>query len=168
MLFLETKMYNGITLFLYSIFQSRNVMKKYFLGISISINIILLVALIIAMIMFFNMKNKVLTLVEQVKSGEYIELIKQNSEQLIPNTLKDLQAIEISDNPCEYFYQKVDTAVEYLNKNPDIIGAEAYASQLSTLKSTIDKTPSLLKDKACKKGISSFNYIIEAVQPNEK
>ncbi|WP_273804656.1 hypothetical protein [Providencia rettgeri] len=143
-------------------------MKKYFLGISITINIILIVALIIAMTMFFNMKNKALTLVEQIKSGEYIALLKQNSEQLIPNTLKELQAIEMSDNPCEYFYQKVDTAVEYLNNNPDIIGAQTYTSQLSTLKSTIDKTPSLLKNKACKKGISSFNYIIEAIQPNEE
>ncbi|EPL9570786.1 hypothetical protein MMK73_002880 [Providencia rettgeri] len=142
-------------------------MKKYFLGISITINIILVVALIIAIAMFFNMKNKVLTLVEQVKSGEYVTLLKQNSEQLIPNTLKELQAIEMSDKPCEYFYQKVDTAVEYLNNNPNIIGAQTYANQLSTLKITIDKTPSLLKNKACEKGISSFNYIIEAIQPNE-
>lgn len=142
-------------------------MKKYFLGISITINIILVVALIIAIAMFFNMKNKVLTLVEQVRSGEYVTLLKQNSEQLIPNTLKELQAIEMSDKPCEYFYQKVDTAVEYLNNNPNIIGAQTYANQLSTLKITIDKTPSLLKNKACEKGISSFNYIIEAIQPNE-
>ncbi|WP_353242361.1 hypothetical protein [Providencia sp.] len=142
-------------------------MKKYFLGISITINIILVVALIIAIAMFFNMKNKVLTLVEQVKSGEYVTLLKQNSEQLIPNTLKELQAIEMSDKPCEYFYQKVDTAVEYLNNNPNIIGAQTYANQLSTLKITTDKTPSLLKNKACEKGISSFNYIIEAIQPNE-
>ncbi|WP_369311560.1 hypothetical protein [Providencia rettgeri] len=143
-------------------------MKKYFLGISITINIMLVIALIIAMVMFFNMKNKVSTLIEQVKSGEYIELIKQNSDQLISNTLKDLQGIETSDKPCEYFYQKVDTAVDYLNNNPDIIGAKMYVNQLSALKSSIDKTPSLLKDKACKKGISSFNHIIKAIQPNEE
>lgn len=143
-------------------------MKKYFLGISIAINVVLVVALLVAIVMFFNMKNKVSTLIEQVQSGEYLELVKQNSEQLIPNAIKELQTIEMSDKPCEYFYQKVDTAVEYLGNNPSITGAEMYASQLSALKSTIDKTPSLLKDKACKKGISSFNYIIEAMQSNEE
>ncbi|HGN1705248.1 TPA: hypothetical protein ACKRTE_001079 [Providencia rettgeri] len=142
-------------------------MKKYLLGISITVNVILIVALIIATVMFFNMKNKVTTMVEQVKSGQYIELVKQNSQQLLPNSLKELKAIEASDNPCEYFYQEVDIAAEYLANNPRIIGAETYANQLKTLKNTIDKTPSILKEKACKKGISSFNYIIEAIPSTE-
>lgn len=143
-------------------------MKKYLLGISITINVILVVALVIATVMFFNMKNKVTTIIEQVKSGEYIELVEQNSQQLVTNSLKALKAVEASDNPCEHFYQKVDTAVEYLTSNPSIIGAENYASQLETLKNTIDKTPSILKEKACKKGISSINYIIDVIQPTEK
>ncbi|MGG4607363.1 hypothetical protein [Providencia sp. Me31A] len=143
-------------------------MKKYLLGISITINVVLVVALIIATVMFFNMKNKVTTMIEQVKSGEYIELVTQNSQKLLPNSLKKLTAIEASDNPCEYFYQEVDIATEYLVSNPSIIGAETYANQLKTLKNTINKTPSILKEKACKKGISSFNYIIESIPSTEK
>lgn len=143
-------------------------MKKHLLRISLAINVILVMTLVIGMIMFFNMKNKITTMVEQIKSGEYLELVKQNTEQFLPSSLKELQAIEISDKPCEYFYQKVDTAIEYLNNNPEIIGSQAYTSQLSMLKNTIDKTPSILKEKACKKGISSFNYIIETVQSEEQ
>ncbi|EMM9641094.1 hypothetical protein NTP67_13505 [Providencia rettgeri] len=139
-------------------------MKKYLLGVSIIINVILAIALITTIMMFFNIKSKINTMVEQIKSGEYIELVKQNSQQLLPDSLKELSTIEITDNPCGYFYQKVDSTVEYLNNNPDIIGAETYASQLTSLKGAIDKTPSVLKEKACRKGISSFNYIIESIQ----
>lgn len=142
-------------------------MKKYLLGISIGINIILAIALITAVVMFFNMKNKVMTIVDQVKSGEYIEQIQQQTKQLVPKTINDLKTVEISDNSCEGFYQKVDAIIEYLDNNQGIIGAETYVEQLSSVKIAIDKTPTILKEKACKKGISSINYILSTIQPDE-
>lgn len=142
-------------------------MKRYFLWISISINIILAIALIIAITLFFNMKNQVMTIVEQVKTGKYIEQVQQQTKQLIPNTLNELKTLEIDGDSCGQFYQKVDEVIEYLNNNPEIIGAQTYTDQLSSVKMAIDKTPTILKDKACKKGVSSINYIVNALQPDE-
>lgn len=142
-------------------------MKRYFLWISISINIILAIALITAITLFFNMKNQVMTIVEQVKTGKYIEQVQQQTKQLIPNTLNELKTLEIDGDSCGQFYQKVDEVIEYLNNNPEIIGAQTYTDQLSSVKMAIDKTPTILKDKACKKGVSSINYIVNALQPDE-
>ncbi|HHE6468028.1 TPA: hypothetical protein ACPFI9_000231 [Providencia rettgeri] len=142
-------------------------MKRYFLRISISINIILAIALITAITLFFNMKNQVMTIVEQVKTGKYIEQVQQQTKQLIPNTLNELKTLEIDGDSCGQFYQKVDEVIEYLNNNPEIIGAQTYTDQLSSVKMAIDKTPTILKDKACKKGVSSINYIVNALQPDE-
>lgn len=142
-------------------------MKRYFLWISISINIILTIALITSITLFFNMKNQVMTIVEQVKTGKYIEQVQQQTKQLIPNTLNELKTLEIDGDSCGQFYQKVDEVIEYLNNNPEIIGAQTYTDQLSSVKMTIDKTPTILKDKACKKGVSSINYIVNALQPDE-
>ena len=142
-------------------------MKKYLLGISITVGVILAALLIVVVIMFYNMKDKAVEILEQVKSGDYAELVKQNTENLIPESLKNLQAITVEGDQCEYFYQKVDSAIEYLNDNPDITGSEIYSNQLSTLKSTIEKTPSTFKNAACEKGISSLNYIINTVSPSE-
>ncbi|MDL9986425.1 DUF5339 family protein [Providencia rettgeri] len=142
-------------------------MKRYFLWISISINIILAIALITSITLFFNMKNQVMTIVEQVKTGKYIEQVQQQTKQLIPNTLNELKTLEIDGDSCGQFYQKVDEVIEYLNNNPEIIGAQTYTDQLSSVKMAIDKTPTILKDKACKKGVSSINYIVNALQPNE-
>lgn len=142
-------------------------MKRYFLWISISINIILTIALITSITLFFNMKNQVMTIVEQVKTGKYIEQIQQQTKQLIPNTLNELKTLEIDGDSCGQFYQKVDEVIEYLNNNPEIIGAQTYTDQLSSVKMAIDKTPTILKDKACKKGVSSINYIVNALQPDE-
>lgn len=143
-------------------------MKKYFLMLSVSINFILLVALITTIIMFFDMKGKATAIIEQVKSGEYADLIKQNTGILIPDSLKNIKPIETNGDQCKYFYEKADTAIEYLKDNPEIMGAETYSEQLSTLKNTIEKTPSVFKDTACEKGISSLNYVIETILPNEK
>ncbi|EJF7712782.1 MULTISPECIES: DUF5339 family protein [Providencia] len=142
-------------------------MKRYFLWISISINIILAIALITSITLFFNMKNQVMTIVEQVKTGKYIEQIQQQTKQLIPNTLNELKTLEIDGDSCGQFYQKVDEVIEYLNNNPEIIEAQTYTDQLSSVKMAIDKTPTILKDKACKKGVSSINYIVNALQPDE-
>ncbi|MEQ4707022.1 MULTISPECIES: DUF5339 family protein [Providencia] len=142
-------------------------MKKYLLWISISINIILAIALVIAITLFFNMKNQVMTIVEQVKSGKYIEQVQLQTKQLIPNALNELKALETDGDSCEQFYQRVDEVIESLNNNPEIIGAQTYTDQLSSVKMAIDKTPTVLKDKACKKGVSSINYIINALQPDE-
>ncbi|EOV8088962.1 hypothetical protein [Providencia rettgeri] len=142
-------------------------MKKYLLWISISINIILAVALIIAITSFFNMKNQVMTIVEQVKSGKYVEQIQQQAKQLIPNSLNELKTLKMDGDSCDQFYQKVDGVIEYLHNNPEIIGAQTYTEQLSSVKMAIDKTPTVLKDKACKSGISSINYIIDTLQPDE-
>ncbi|MEY0764142.1 DUF5339 family protein [Providencia huaxiensis] len=142
-------------------------MKKYLLWISISINIILAIALVIAITLFFNMKNQVMTIVDQVKSGKYIEQVQLQTKQLIPNALNELKALETDGDSCEQFYQRVDEVIEYLNNNPEIIGAQTYTDQLSSVKMAIDKTPTVLKDKACKKGVSSINYIINALQPDE-
>ncbi|EPJ0398133.1 hypothetical protein OKT23_00405 [Providencia rettgeri] len=142
-------------------------MKRYFLWISISINIILAIALITSITLFFNMKNQVMTIVEQVKTGKYIEQVQQQTKQLIPNTLNELKTLEIDGDSCGQFYQKVDEVIEYLNNNPEIIGAQTYTDQLSSVKMAIDKTPTILKDKACKKGVSSINYIVSALQPDE-
>ncbi len=143
-------------------------MKKYVIGIGIAV-IGVLAAVIIAVVMLFsNMKEKVTSLVDQVKSGEYGELVKQNTENLIPESLKNLQPIEGGNNQCDYFYQKVDTSIAYLKDNPDITGAEIYADQLTSLKNTIEKTPSIVRDTACEKGISSLNYIIETIAPNKQ
>ncbi|EMG6526309.1 MULTISPECIES: DUF5339 family protein [Providencia] len=142
-------------------------MKRYFLWISISINIILTIALITSITLFFNMKNQVMTIVEQVKTGKYIEQVQQQTKQLIPNTLNELKTLEIDGDSCGQFYQKVDEVIEYLNNNPEIIGAQTYTDQLSSVKMAIDKTPTILKDKACKKGVSSINYIVNALQPDE-
>ncbi|EJD6376972.1 hypothetical protein M0L12_RS07935 [Providencia rettgeri] len=142
-------------------------MKRYFLWISISINIILAIALIASITLFFNMKNQVMTIVEQVKTGKYIEQIQQQTKQLIPNTLNELKTLEIDGDSCGQFYQKVDEVIEYLNNNPEIIEAQTYTDQLSSVKMAIDKTPTILKDKACKKGVSSINYIVNALQPDE-
>ncbi|AWS51326.1 hypothetical protein V6478_001011 [Providencia rettgeri] len=142
-------------------------MKRYFLWISISINIILAIALITSITLFFNMKNQVMTIVEQVKTGKYIEQVQQQTKQLIPNTLNELKTLEIDGDSCGQFYQKVDEVIEYLNNNPEIIGAQTYTDQLSSVKMAIDKTPTILKDKACKKGVSSINYIVNALQPDE-
>ncbi|HEM8124735.1 TPA: DUF5339 family protein [Providencia rettgeri] len=142
-------------------------MKRYFLWISISINIILAIALITSITLFFNMKNQVMTIVEQVKTGKYIEQVQQQTKQLIPNTLNELKTLEIDGDSCGQFYQKVDEVIEYLNNNPEIIGAQTYTDQLSSAKMAIDKTPTILKDKACKKGVSSINYIVNALQPDE-
>ncbi|EMT6384197.1 TPA: hypothetical protein U2M54_001210 [Providencia rettgeri] len=142
-------------------------MKRYFLWISISINIILAIALITSITLFFNMKNQVMTIVEQVKTGKYIEQVQQQTKQLIPNTLNELKTLEIDGGSCGQFYQKVDEVIEYLNNNPEIIGAQTYTDQLSSVKMAIDKTPTILKDKACKKGVSSINYIVNALQPDE-
>ncbi|MEQ5203791.1 hypothetical protein ABN228_14875 [Providencia rettgeri] len=142
-------------------------MKRYFLWISISINIILAIALITSITLFFNMKNQVMTIVEQVKTGKYIEQVQQQTKQLIPNTLNELKTLEIDGDSCGQFYQKVDEVIEYLNNNPEIIGAQTYTDQLPSVKMAIDKTPTILKDKACKKGVSSINYIVNALQPDE-
>lgn len=142
-------------------------MKRYFLWISISINIILAITLITSITLFFNMKNQVMTIVEQVKTGKYIEQIQQQTKQLIPNTLNELKTLEIDGDSCGQFYQKVDEVIEYLNNNPEIIEAQTYTDQLSSVKMAIDKTPTILKDKACKKGVSSINYIVNALQPDE-
>lgn len=142
-------------------------MKRYFLWVSISINIILAIALITSITLFFNMKNQVMTIVEQVKTGKYIEQIQQQTKQLIPNTLNELKTLEIDGDSCGQFYQKVDEVIEYLNNNPEIIEAQTYTDQLSSVKMAIDKTPTILKDKACKKGVSSINYIVNALQPDE-
>ncbi|WP_196723452.1 DUF5339 family protein [Providencia rettgeri] len=142
-------------------------MKRYFLWISISINIILAIALITSITLFFNMKNQVMTIVEQVKTGKYIEQVQQQTKQLIPNTLNELKTLEIDGDSCGQFYQKVDEVIEYLNNNPEIIGAQTYTDQLSSVKMAIDKAPTILKDKACKKGVSSINYIVSALQPDE-
>ncbi|MEX0423485.1 hypothetical protein KDV38_07075 [Providencia rettgeri] len=142
-------------------------MKKHLLWISISINIILAIALITTIYLFFNMKNQVMTIVEQVKSGKYIEKIQQQTHELIPNSLNELKVLETGGDSCDQFYQKVDGVIEYLHNNPEIIGAQTYTEQLSSVKMAIDKTPTILKNKACKKGISSINYIIEALQPDE-
>ncbi|WP_272667883.1 DUF5339 family protein [Providencia sp. PROV117] len=142
-------------------------MKRYFLWISISINIILAIALITSITLFFNMKNQVMTIVEQVKTGKYVEQVQQQTKQLIPNTLNELKTLEIDGDSCGQFYQKVDEVIEYLNNNPEIIGAQTYTDQLSSVKMAIDKTPTILKDKACKKGVSSINYIVNALQPDE-
>lgn len=143
-------------------------MKKYFLILSISINFILLAALIAVIIMFFDMKGKATAIIEQVKSGEYADLVEQNTGILVPDSLKNLKPIETEGDQCKYFYEKVDTAIEYLKDNPEIMGAETYSEQLSTLKNTIEKTPSVFKDTACEKGISSLNYVIETILPTEK
>ncbi len=143
-------------------------MKKYVIGIGIAVIGVLAAILIAVVMLFSNMKEKVTSLVDQVKSGEYVELVKQNTENLIPESLKNLQPIEDGNNQCEYFYQKVDTAIEYLKDNPDITGAEVYADQLTSLKNTIEKTPSIVRDTACQKGISSLNYIIETIGPNKE
>ncbi|MEX6225716.1 hypothetical protein AB6F55_13375 [Providencia hangzhouensis] len=82
-------------------------MKKVSTGVSITINVILAIALITTIMMFFNIKSKINTMVEQIKSGEYIELVKQNSQQLLPDSLKELSTIEITDNPCGYFTKKL-------------------------------------------------------------
>ncbi|WP_265503832.1 hypothetical protein, partial [Providencia heimbachae] len=111
-------------------------MKKYVIGIGIAVIGVLAAVLIAVVMLFSNMKEKVTSLVDQVKSGEYVELVKQNTENLIPESLKNLQPIEDGNNQCEYFYQKVDTAIEYLKDNPDITGAEIYADQLTSLKNT--------------------------------
>lgn len=142
-------------------------MKRYFLWISISINIILAIALITSITLFFNMKNQVMTILEQVKTGKYIEQVQQQTKQLIPNTLNELKTLEIDGDSCGQFYQKVDEVIEYLNNNPEIIEAQTYTDQLSSVKMAIDKTPTILKDKACKKGVSSINYIVNALQPDE-
>ncbi|EKT56455.1 hypothetical protein OOC_09461 [Providencia rettgeri Dmel1] len=108
-----------------------------------------------------------MTIVEQVKTGKYIEQVQQQTKQLIPNTLNELKTLEIDGDSCGQFYQKVDEVIEYLNNNPEIIGAQTYTDQLSSVKMAIDKTPTILKDKACKKGVSSINYIVNALQPDE-
>ncbi|MBO2887795.1 hypothetical protein J5H79_18695, partial [Providencia rettgeri] len=37
--------------------------------------------------------------------------------------------------------------IEYLHNNPEIIGAQTYTEQLSSVKMAIDKTPIVLKNK---------------------
>ncbi|WP_265497875.1 DUF5339 family protein, partial [Providencia rustigianii] len=140
-------------------------MKKYLLGISISINMILLAALIIALVMFFDLKAKIDTVVQQVQDGDYVTLATEN---LIPESLQNLSKIDISEKPCDYFYQNVEVFIEYLKDNPDIAGAEIYANQIDTLKRKIEKTPSVFQNKACEKGISALNFMIDTISPTEK
>ena len=75
-------------------------MKKYLLGISLGANIILLVALVTVAFMLFNLKAKVDTAIQQVKDGEYIELAKEN---MLPDSLKNLSQIDVTEKPCDYF-----------------------------------------------------------------
>ncbi|WP_265495046.1 hypothetical protein [Providencia heimbachae] len=68
-------------------------MKKYVIGIGIAVIGVLAAVLIAVVMLFSNMKEKVTSLVDQVKSGEYVELVKQNTENLIPESSKNLQPI---------------------------------------------------------------------------
>ncbi|HEQ1856580.1 TPA: hypothetical protein VEO38_000068 [Providencia alcalifaciens] len=139
-------------------------MKKYLLGISLVANAVLLVALISVAVMLFNLKAKVDNAIQQVKDGEYIELAK---DHILPDSLKNLSKIDASDKPCVYFYQNVDVFIEYLKDNPDIAGADIYANQITALKRKIEKAPSVFQDKACEKGISGLNFMIETISPAE-
>lgn len=139
-------------------------MKKYLFGISLGANIILLVALVTVAFMLFNLKAKVDTAIQQVKDGEYIELAKEN---MLPDSLKNLSQIDVTEKPCDYFYQNVDVFIEYLKDNPDIAGADIYANQITALKRKIEKAPSVFQDKACEKGISGLNFMIETISPSE-
>ncbi|MEX9947932.1 DUF5339 family protein [Providencia alcalifaciens] len=139
-------------------------MKKYLLSISLAVNAVLLIALISVAVMLFNLKAKVDNAIQQVKDGEYIELAKDN---ILPDSLKDLSKIDVTDKPCDYFYQNVDVFIEYLKDNPDIAGADIYANQIAALKRKIEKAPSIFQDKACEKGISGLNFMIETISPTE-
>ncbi|WP_272521153.1 DUF5339 family protein [Providencia sp. PROV202] len=139
-------------------------MKKYLLSISLAANAVLLIALFSAAVMLFNLKAKVDNAIQQVKDGEYIELAKDN---ILPDSLKDLSKIDVTDKPCDYFYQNVDVFIEYLKDNPDIAGADIYANQIAALKRKIEKAPSIFQDKACEKGISGLNFMIETISPSE-
>ncbi|HHR6128692.1 TPA: hypothetical protein ACS72K_000249 [Providencia alcalifaciens] len=139
-------------------------MKKYLLSISLAANAVLLVALISVAAMLFNLKAKVDNAIQQVKDGEYIELAK---ESILPDSLKNLSKIDVTDKPCAYFYQNVEVFIEYLKDNPDIAGADIYANQITALKRKIEKAPSVFQDKACEKGISGLNFMIETISPTE-
>lgn len=136
-------------------------MKKYLLPISLAVNVILLASIIFLGVNLFNIKNKIDTTIEQVKSGQYSQLIKDNTGSLVPEGLKNFNKIEVSDNKCDYFDQKFAILINYLEENPTIPGSNAYVKQLNKLKITVEKSPSALKETACDKGISSINYIGE-------
>lgn len=136
-------------------------MKKYLLPISLTVNVILLASIIFLGVKLFNIKNKIDTTIEQVKNGQYSQLIKDNTGNLVPEGLKNFNKIEVSDNKCDYFDQKFDILVSYLEENPTIPGSNAYVKQLNKLKTAVEKSPSALKDTACEKGVSTINYIGE-------
>ncbi|WP_272579667.1 MULTISPECIES: hypothetical protein [unclassified Providencia] len=136
-------------------------MKKYLLPISLAVNVILLASIIFLGVNLFNIKNKIDTTIEQVKSGQYSQLIKDNTGSLVPEGLKNFNKIEVSDNKCDYFDQKFAILINYLEENPTIPGSNTYVKQLNKLKITVEKSPSALKETACDKGISSINYIGE-------
>ncbi len=48
------------------------------------------------------MKNQVMTIVEQVKSGK-IEQVQQHTKQLIPNSLNELKILETDGDSCDQF-----------------------------------------------------------------
>lgn len=63
-------------------------MKKYLLPISLFVNVVLLITIIVVGALFFNLKSKIDSTVEQIKNGQYAELVKDNTANLIPEGLK--------------------------------------------------------------------------------
>ncbi|EMF4672223.1 hypothetical protein L3033_002768 [Providencia stuartii] len=138
-------------------------MKKYLLPISLFVNVVLLITIIVVGALFFNLKSKIDSTVEQIKNGQYAELVKDNTANLIPERLKNFKKIEPNQSQCDYFYQQIDSLIGYLEENPTIAGSEKYVKQLNNLKKSAEKTPSTLKETACEKGISTINFIGEKI-----
>ncbi|EKT57322.1 hypothetical protein [Providencia sneebia] len=137
-------------------------MKKFLLPISILLNAILLILVITLTFSFFNLKNKVESIIEQVKIGQYAEVLRQNSKKFIPQKLKE------DENSCEYLYQYIDSLVEYLQTQSKTENIETYVSRLNSIKSHIERTPALLRETACEKGISSINFLTESLSDTEE
>lgn len=143
-------------------------MKKYFLAFSLLINVILIIGISVFAVKFYNLKNTLTHSIDQVKNGQYSQLVKENTAALLPDSLKNVNPLEVGKNQCEYFYQHIDSLIGYLDQNAEISGANIYAGQLNALKSTVEKTPSTLKEMVCKKGISTISYIAEKLKQVEE
>lgn len=143
-------------------------MKKYLLPISLIISVVLLIIIIVLAVMFFSLKDKITSTIEQVKNGQYSELINTNVADLIPEGLKNFTKVDAGESECDYFYQKITVLMTYLEANPSISSSEEYAGQLDLLKSTVEKTPLAIKKTACEKGISAINYISQKLSIESK
>ncbi|EKT62477.1 hypothetical protein, partial [Providencia burhodogranariea] len=99
-------------------------MKKYLLPISLIISVVLLIIIIVLTVMFFNLKDKITSTIEQVKNGQYSELININAADLIPEGLKNFTKVDAGESECDYFYKKITVLVTYLEANPSIPSSE--------------------------------------------